>query len=81
MKLLYIWKLTRTDKWTYDDYDSCIVAAYTEADARQVTPQADDMYGVAWPEDVSTLTVQKLGVVTDVDIKAGDVLLASFNAG
>ena len=35
---MLLYKLERTDEWSYDSYDSCIVAAEDEKDAITITP-------------------------------------------
>ena len=86
--MLYIWKVERTDSVWYDQYDAIVVVARTEDEARQIHPYGDgwkvddsDRYG-SWSVKPETLKVTKLGTATrGSDIKAGAVVLASFNAG
>jgi hypothetical protein len=70
-----IWKITAPEKFvTYDTYDSAIVAAETEEDARSTSPSGPP----EWPT-VDRVTVEYLG-----EAKPGTergVILASFNAG
>jgi hypothetical protein len=75
----------------YDTYDSAIVAATSEEEARTIHPAGHrwvsetkrwntdwhDQYSWVYPENVE---VQLIGISTS-DAKAGDVILASFNAG
>lgn len=39
-----IYKVERTDGWSYDDYDSFVCFANSEDEARRVHPCGDDMY-------------------------------------
>ena len=86
--MLYLWKVERTDSVWYDQYDAIIVVARTEADARQIHPYGDgqkvddsDRFG-SWSIKPESLKVTKLGTVArDSGLKAGAVVLASYNAG
>lgn len=79
-----LWKVARTDEWSYDDYDALIVAAVDEASARMTTPDgvpidADAGLGSSWVNSPDLLTVEYIG-----DARPGTaagVVLASFNAG
>ena len=44
--MMYLYKLERTDSWSYDEYDSAIVAAPTEQDARLMNPDGEGVYWV-----------------------------------
>ena len=79
--MLYIWKVERTDGWGYDSYSAAIVVARTEVEARQIQP-SEYGWGSTDVHNLDSLKVKKLGTVTrGSDIKAGAVVLASFNAG
>ena len=74
---LKLWLLSQSVNNDYDTYDSCVVAAATENEARQTTPHgASDG---TWVDDLSQVTVKEIGVAGS-DIAAG-VICASFNAG
>jgi hypothetical protein len=79
-----IYKLTNIDKDAngYDTYDSCIVAAESEEQAKMITPDEEpfehDKYRT-WAYCPELVTVTLIGVATS-DVKSG-VILASFNAG
>jgi hypothetical protein len=78
--MLYLWKIERTGSWGYDEYDAAVVVARTEDEARQVHPAGDFENG--WVNNLESLKVTKLGTVArGSDLKAGAVVLASFNAG
>jgi hypothetical protein len=74
---LYIWKVERTDRYSYDDYTAFVCTASTEAEAMNVQPSD---YGWGSSGVPSGLKVTKLGVATK-GLAAGAVLLASFRAG
>ena len=77
-----LWVISQTVNRGYDTYDSAVVAAETEEEARNILPSGESwddahLYGV-WASKPSEVTVEYLGV-TDRDI-AG-IILSSFNAG
>jgi hypothetical protein len=39
-----IYKVERTDNWSYDDYDSFVCFANSEDEARKLHPYGDDSY-------------------------------------
>ena len=87
-----IYLVSRTDKWSWDDFDSLIVAAKSEEDARNTHPyydynrteyeQRDWDESSNWvkKEDKHTLKITLIGKTTK-EYKQREVLLASFNAG
>lgn len=72
-----LWLVSRTDDISYDEYDSVVVAADTEEEAREISPNGSD-WGWRVNPKVSTLTVEYLGTTNR---KISGVILASFNAG
>lgn len=70
----------------YDTYDSCVVAAASEEDARRIHPsehrkdwpEKEDSY-LGWAHKPEQVTVRLLGVAAP-GIERG-VICASFNAG
>lgn len=82
---LYLWKIERVDNVGYDEYDSAVVVARNEADARMIRPSGEKneydkvwkWYGWAAPE---TIKVTKVGTAAP-ELKAGEVIVASYNAG
>ena len=86
---LKLWHVTRTDECGYDEYDSFVIAAPTEEDARHHHPMGYDMrlgshirfYG-DWivPERCDTLIVKQIGIASE-DIEAITIIVASHNAG
>lgn len=85
-----IWHVHRTDQCSYDEYDSFVVAAETEQQARLAHPSGggDVWTGREWRngnwKDTSwpapgKLKVREIGTAAPTE-KAG-VICASFNAG
>ncbi len=78
MNLYYVQRLERIG---YDTYDSMVVAAESEADARKTHPGGDpveDPYRL-WTAAIDRLQVRLIGTAAE-DVKAG-VICSSFNAG
>ena len=68
----------------YDTYDSAVVAALSEAEAREIHPGAwqDDAWGRSnstWANSPEDVVVQQIGAALP-GIQAGQIV-ASFNAG
>lgn len=79
-KILKLWLISQDDNTGYDTYDSAVVAAYTEDEARQINP--DGNWGELWSGWCKTpgqVTVEFLGIATP-SIEPG-IVLSSFNAG
>lgn len=78
-----IYKLTQNSNCKYDTYDSIIVAAVSEDDAKDIAPNNEPFkeysYWVYWAKNKNDINVEFLGIANE-NIKRG-VLLASFNAG
>lgn len=84
-----IYLLEHLGKQGYDTYDSCIVAAKNEDEARKISPRGmiigseeyDSSYEQEWiaPDEVHLIQVTLLGTAVRGTKKG--VLLASFNAG
>jgi len=77
-----LWIISQTVNRGYDTYDSAVVAAETEEEARNILPYGDNWNDSRrfghWANEPSEVTVEYLGV-TDRDISG--VVLSSFNAG
>ncbi len=70
----------------YDSYDSAIVAAESEDEARLISPcgdhhewNSDNHYCGSWVRNPSEVTVELIG--TAIDGTKQGVILGSFNAG
>ena len=85
-----IYKISQTVNIDYNTYDSAIVYARSEEDARYICP--DNYYISGWWEDEINyshswchpdfVTVDLLGEATDwITVTEAGVILASFNAG
>lgn len=73
-----LWKISQDENDGYDTFDSAVVAAETESDARDTLPADWARPGDSWakPEGVK---VEYLGEAKDGT--AAGVICASFNAG
>jgi len=77
-----LYLISRTDSWSYDDYDSAVVAAPSEDVAKSIHPSPyhtdgdDDDDG--WPS-IDKVAVKLIGDAVE-GTEAG-VICASFNAG
>ena len=76
---LYI--VTRNDSYTWDNYDSFIVACESEEEARKTHPSHGDGWGRDWitKDQINTLTIELLGQATP-NLEKG-VVLSSFSNG
>lgn len=79
LKITKLWLLTG-NKRGYDTFDSCVVAADTEEEARQISPAYYKKFGYdsTWATTPEDVVVEYLGR-TEREIKG--VVLSSFNAG
>jgi len=81
---MYLWKISQDQNNNYDTFDSAIVAAANETEARGIHPSGDqsdwnDTYNDSWVTDPGVVSVEQIGVAKP-GTPAG-VVLASFNAG
>jgi hypothetical protein len=74
-----LYLLSQNDNTWYDTYDSCIVAANSEEEARTISPGFDGKFDKTWAHSPETVEVKKIGIT--FDYKEPCVVLASFNAG
>tara|TARA_R110000824_G_scaffold153443_2_gene325095 strand:+ start:171 stop:422 length:252 start_codon:yes stop_codon:yes gene_type:complete len=81
-----IYKIERRDDVGYDEFDSMIVAADSEDDAKSIHPYGDasfpcwnNDYG-SWVRKEEIDTLLKIWCIGETELKKG-VILASFNAG
>jgi len=87
-----IYLVSRTDKWTWDDFDSFVVVAKTPEDAANTHPYYDperpeneekDWLGSnSWVriQDKHTLVIKLVGKATE-EYQQRQIICASFNAG
>lgn len=88
---MYLYRLSQSVSRGYDTYDSCVVAACSEDEARLIHPsdyvEPGDLdrdcfprYSDTWAQHPSDVCVTLIGIAAD-GIEAGEVLCSSFNAG
>jgi hypothetical protein len=85
-----LWLLSQDVNINYDTYDSCVVVEETAEKAKRVHPngflRANEKgefgypYGSDWVISVENVNAKYIGEA-DSDLKAGDVICASYNAG
>lgn len=76
-----LYLLSQDENNDYDTYDSMVVAAESEEEARNIMPGAynwDDRYN-AWCSSPDKVKVRSIGVAVEGTKKG--TILASFNAG
>lgn len=83
-----LWLISQTKVQDWDTYDSAVVVAETEDDARNTHPGRGTLAerfdaGLSrlypdWATDPSDVTAEYLG---ETDLEVGRVVCASFNAG
>lgn len=77
--------LTQTIHTSYDTYDSCLVCAKTEEDAKRIHPRGEtdwrekDSWDTSWANNPSQVRVQTIGYA--LPTTPDGVIIASFNAG
>lgn len=88
----YLYLVKRTDKVTWDEYDSFVVCAESEDEARRVSPngmmffedgiseQSKQYFKSGWTDKIETLEVSCIGLAS-VSLKNRKVICASYNAG
>lgn len=81
---LRLYLISQEENRGYDTYDSAVVAAKNEHDAKRIHPSgrtiSEDSYGYGgWVNDPEKVSAKLIGVA-DSSVSAG-VICASFNAG
>jgi hypothetical protein len=71
-----LYLLEQKDNNDYDTYDSCLVCAENEADARTIEPNEDVN---DWALSKDSITCKEIGEANDKQERG--VIIASFNAG
>lgn len=77
-----LWLLSQEERASYDTYDSCVVAAETEEEAKDTTPDGfpfSQKSYANWASSPANVRCEYLGEARP-DHPAG-VVCASFNAG
>lgn len=79
-----LWRLSQTQNPGYDTYDSAVVAARTEAEARNTHPRGPEGWKDGafseWARSPEAVNVEYIGTAKR-GTKAGAVICASYNAG
>jgi hypothetical protein len=78
-----LYLLSQDDNNKYDTYDSIVVCAESEEDARTIDPYGNPysesvQYG-SWAIKASSISCVQLGEANDKQVRG--VIIASFNAG
>ena len=74
-----LWLIYRTDDIDYDEYDSAVVIAETEEEARNLFPQ--DPYNKVDLKNVVAISIGKPDRKTEKKYAAKGIVCSSFNAG
>ena len=75
-----LYLLTQNKYTDYGTFDSCVVAAESEENAREIRPTLGGyLYNDEWPSDTSVVKVTYLGEAVDESFSG--IICASFNAG
>ena len=81
-----IYLLSQDDNTGYDTYDSCVVCAVDEADAKSINPDGSikpftkaQSYFKTWANSPESVHCEEIGIANDSYAKG--VICASFNAG
>ena len=79
MKLFLLQQSVNND---YDTYDSCVVCAENEEDAKTITPRGN-MFGLrdrsTWAYSLTDIECREIGIANPNEQRG--VIIASFNAG
>ena len=80
MKNLYL--VERTDEVGYDEYDSFVVCAESEEQARSTHPDINNNNDCTWINnaDSTYISCTYIGVASD-HVELNEVIISSFNAG
>lgn len=91
--MLYIYKIFRTDGFSWENYSDAVVVASSADDAKYIHPDKSvypnglkgrdpyEDYWYGWPTDLKKVNVELLAEYYGEDYKAGDVICASYHAG
>ena len=78
-----LYLLEQNDNNDYDTYDSCLVCAENEADARTIDPDGntfeENNRWSSWARSKEAITCQEIGEANGKQQRG--VVIASFNAG
>lgn len=79
MSRLKLWLISQEENTGWDTYDSAVVAAKTEEEARLINPDGEWKLYSAWCSSPDKVHVEYLGIATE-SVEPG-IVLSSFNAG
>ena len=79
MSRLKLWLISQEENTEWDTYDSAVVAARTEEEARLINPGGDWELSIDWCSSPDKVHVEYLGIATE-GVEPG-IVLSSFNAG
>ena len=77
-----LYLLTQDEETGYDTFDSMVVAAKSETDAKSIHPYGDGAWGYwsgCWPKSPECVDAKFIGYA--VEGTPSGVILSSFNAG
>jgi len=74
-----LWLIYRTDDVEYDEYDSAVVIAETEEQARSLFPQSE--YSKVDLKNVVAISIGKPDRKTEKKYAVEGIVCSSFNAG
>ena len=76
-----LWLITQTESGGYDTYDAAVVAAETEAAARNINPSDDwgRKWSLSWASSPDNVVASYIGEAKEGTEEG--IILASFNAG
>jgi hypothetical protein len=77
---MHLYKISQDDVCDYDTYDSAIVVAETAEEATLIDPSNDNFKGRSWTKCPNLVTAEYIGEAA-AGLKAGTIILSSFNAG
>lgn len=87
--LLKLYLLTQYDNLDLGTFDSCVVAAYSEDEAKQIHPyiefegfytSVDELWDTyTWANCPENVECKLIGIA--VDVKPNSIICSSFNAG
>jgi hypothetical protein len=77
-----LWLISQDENNDYDTFDSVVVAAETEEQAKSIHPYSriDAWASSVWASSPNKVKVKYLGEACE-DIREPGIILASFNAG
>ncbi len=76
-----LYKISQEVNNNWDTYDSAIVLANSEFEARRMHPSGDWRFNHTWTDNLDNVTVELLGEADPSLGNKPEIILASFNAG